>query len=115
MVVDQARHDQAAGGVDLLVALQAGADGDDRLPVDQHVGIERVGGGDDPPSPDETAHPRKDKGVRPLYVIWYTGPSPPSGGVRRPPLAVIAPHCTQLEGLTIRSIMPSSGASSGTS
>ena len=30
------------------------------------------------------------------YVIWYSGPSPPSGGVRRPPLAVIAPHCTQL-------------------
>jgi len=49
------------------------------------------------------------------YVTWYTGPSPPSGGVRRPPLAVMAPHWTQLEGLTIRSIIPSSGASSGTS
>src|SRR4051794_33747024 len=28
-------------------------------------------------------------------VIWYSGPSPPSGVVSRPPLAVIAPHCTQ--------------------
>ena len=25
-------------------------------------------------------------------VFWYSGPSPPSGVVRRPPLAVIAPH-----------------------
>ena len=48
-------------------------------------------------------------------VIWYSGPSPPSGGVRRPPLAVIAPHCTQFDGLTIRSTGPLSGASSGTS
>jgi hypothetical protein len=29
------------------------------------------------------------------YVCVYSGPSPPSGGVRRPPLAVIAPHWTQ--------------------
>jgi hypothetical protein len=29
-------------------------------------------------------------------VLRYSGPSPPSGVVRRPPLAVIAPHCTQL-------------------
>jgi hypothetical protein len=29
------------------------------------------------------------------YVIWYSGPSPPSGVVSRPPLAVIAPHWTQ--------------------
>ena len=25
-------------------------------------------------------------------VFVYSGPEPPSGGVRRPPLAVIAPH-----------------------
>ena len=37
------------------------------------------------------------------YVTWYSGPSPPSGGVSRPPLAVIAPHCTQFDGFTIRS------------
>ena len=49
------------------------------------------------------------------YVIWYIGPSPPSGGVSRPPLAVIAPHCTQFEGFTIRSTCPFSGASSGIS
>jgi hypothetical protein len=29
------------------------------------------------------------------YVFWYSGPSPPSGVVNRPPLAVIAPHWTQ--------------------
>ena len=32
----------------------------------------------------------------PGYVMVYSGPSPPSGGVSRPPRAVIAPHCTQL-------------------
>ena len=26
----------------------------------------------------------------------YSGPEPPSGGVRRPPLALIAPHWTRL-------------------
>ena len=30
----------------------------------------------------------------------YSGPEPPSGGVRRPPFAVIAPHCTQFDGLS---------------
>ena len=34
-------------------------------------------------------------------MIEYSGPLPPSGGVRRPPLAVIAPHCTQLDGLIL--------------
>src|SRR6188472_4333868 len=33
-------------------------------------------------------------------VSWYSGPSPPSGSVSRPPLAVIAPHWTQLEAVT---------------
>ena len=56
VVVDQPRQDQTAGGVDLLVALQAAADGDDRLSVDQDVGVERVGGGDDPPTADEPCH-----------------------------------------------------------
>src|SRR3954451_17299830 len=31
----------------------------------------------------------------PGQVMRYSGPSPPSGVVSRPPLAVIAPHCTQ--------------------
>ena len=31
----------------------------------------------------------------------YSGPEPPSGGVRRPPLAVIAPHWTQFDGVTL--------------
>ena len=30
----------------------------------------------------------------------YSGPEPPSGGVRRPPLALIAPHWTQFDGFT---------------
>jgi hypothetical protein len=34
--------------------------------------------------------------VEGAQVIWYKGPSPPSGVVSRPPLAVIAPHWTQL-------------------
>jgi hypothetical protein len=32
------------------------------------------------------------------YMFEYSGPLPPSGGVNRPPLAVIAPHCTQFDG-----------------
>ena len=31
----------------------------------------------------------------------YSGPQPPSGGVRRPPLAVMAPHWTQFDGVTL--------------
>ena len=34
------------------------------------------------------------------YVSVYSGPEPPSGGVSRPPLAVIAPHWTQFDGVT---------------
>ena len=49
------------------------------------------------------------------YVIEYSGPLPPSGGVRRPPLAVIAPHCTQLEGLILTVTVPFCGASSSSS
>src|SRR5262245_1066850 len=30
----------------------------------------------------------------------YSGPDPPSGGVSRPPFAVIAPHWTQFDGVT---------------
>ena len=59
VVVDQPRQDKTAGGVDLLVGRQAGSDGDDGLPVDQHVGVERVGGGDDPPTADEPPHTRR--------------------------------------------------------
>src|SRR3954454_2325817 len=35
---------------------------------------------------------------RTVYMFEYSGPLPPSGGVSRPPLAVIAPHCTQFDG-----------------
>ena len=40
-------------------------------------------------------------------VTVYSGPEPPSGGVSRPPLAVIAPHCTQFEGVTCTETIPS--------
>src|SRR6266566_8887466 len=33
-------------------------------------------------------------------VSVYSGPEPPSGGVRRPPFAVMAPHWTQFDGVT---------------
>jgi hypothetical protein len=39
-------------------------------------------------------------------VTVYSGPLPPSGGVSRPPLAVIAPHWTQLDGLTFTVTVP---------
>ena len=41
------------------------------------------------------------------YVRVYSGPEPPSGGVRRPPRAVIAPHWTQLDGVSFTSTVPS--------
>ena len=34
-------------------------------------------------------------------VSVYSGPEPPSGGVRRPPFAVMAPHWTQFDGVTL--------------
>src|SRR5579884_1382721 len=43
-------------------------------------------------------------------VFVYSGPDPPSGGVRRPPFAVIAPHWTQLEGATCTVTVPSSAS-----
>src|SRR5262249_37670777 len=47
-------------------------------------------------------HPR-----RPAHVSEYSGPEPPSGGVSRPPFALIAPHCTQFEGVTSTVTNPS--------
>ena len=35
-----------------------------------------------------------------VYIWVYSGPSPPSGGVSRPPFAEIAPHWTQFEAVT---------------
>src|SRR5262249_32888782 len=46
-------------------------------------------------------------------VSVYSGPEPPPGGVRRPPLAVIAPHWTQFDGLSSSSTRPSSPAGPG--
>ena len=45
------------------------------------------------------------------YVSVYSGPEPPSGGVRRPPRAVIAPHWTQLDGVSFTSTVPSPSSS----
>ena len=41
------------------------------------------------------------------YVSVYSGPEPPSGGVSRPPRAVIAPHWTQFDGVSFTSTVPS--------
>ena len=48
-------------------------------------------------------------------VTVYSGPLPPSGGVSLPPLAVIAPHWTQLDGFTLTVTVPFWGASSAIS
>ena len=45
-----------------------------------------------------------------IYVSVYSGPEPPSGGVSRPPLAVIAPHWTQFDGLSCTVTVPSPSA-----
>ena len=45
------------------------------------------------------ARPRPDAAdLTSAQVCQYSGPEPPSGGVRRPPLAEMAPHCTQFDG-----------------
>ena len=50
------------------------------------------------------------------YIRLYSGPSPPSGGVSRPPLAVIAPHWTQFDAVTSTSTtLPAGLASPATS
>src|SRR5258708_30795791 len=45
--------------------------------------------------------------AEPTYVSVYSGPEPPSGGVSRPPLAVIAPHWTQFDGARVTVTVPS--------
>src|SRR5207247_4733008 len=63
---------------------------------------------------DQRTRRRHDGIVRPnhpavrIYVTVYSGPLPPSGGVSRPPFAVIAPHCTQFDGVTSTSTFPAS-------
>src|SRR5438045_2608958 len=44
-------------------------------------------------------------------VSVYSGPEPPSGGVSRPPFALIAPHWTQFDGVTSTATVPSPSAS----
>ena len=58
----------------------------------------------------------RDRGRSRSYIRLYSGPSPPSGGVSRPPLAVIAPHWTQLDAVTSTSTtLPAGLASPATS
>ena len=54
--VDAARHDEAVGGVERAVALQALADRLDRLALDQHVGLVGAVGGDDRSAFDDERH-----------------------------------------------------------
>ena len=57
-----------------------------------------------------------DDGRGRLYICVYSGPSPPSGGVSRPPFAEMAPHWTQLEAVTSTSTtFPAGLASPATS
>ena len=65
------------------------------------------------PAPDDdrvVARHRLAVGGR-TYVWVYSGPEPPSGGVSRPPLALIAPHWTQFDGVSLTSTVPSPSAS----
>ncbi len=62
---------------------------------------------EDPGADDDSVVPRRAH----RQVTVYSGPEPPSGGVRRPPLALIAPHWTQFEGVTFTSTVPSPSAS----
>ena len=54
--VDAARHDVAAGGVELVVAVQVRADGDDLAVLHQHVGLPGAVGGDDGAVLDDFGH-----------------------------------------------------------
>jgi hypothetical protein len=65
------------------------AEADDVRPRDSERDEHQVG-------PENTAHAdvlarTGDRETR-AYVSVYSGPLPPSGGVSRPPFAVIAPH-----------------------
>ena len=53
-----------------------------------------------PRARDRCRQPWNDGDGNP-HVSVYSGPEPPSGGVRRPPLAVIAPHWTQFDGVDL--------------
>ncbi len=54
----------------------------------------------------EAAKPAAENENARHQVSVYSGPLPPSGGVNRPPLAVIAPHWTQLGGFTTSTRAP---------
>jgi hypothetical protein len=55
---------------------------------------------------------RKPRDVDGDHVKVYSGPEPPSGGVSRPPFAVIAPHWTQFDAVTSTVVSPPSSATS---
>src|SRR3954469_3084928 len=99
-----ARHESSDARVGTVCAAAAGAAKERNTraqallrtaPEEQHAGGEVS-----PPARVLTAFGGSDVArtsfARVNQVIWYSGPSPPSGVVRRPPLAVMAPHCTQL-------------------
>src|SRR3954452_2796826 len=56
--------------------------------------------------------PEERRSQNGAHITRYSGPSPPSGGVSRPPLAVIAPHWTQLEAVTSTSTTLPAGEAS---
>jgi hypothetical protein len=54
--IDAARHHVAAAGVELVVAMQVRADGDDLAVLEQHVGLPASIGGDDGAVLDDFGH-----------------------------------------------------------
>src|SRR5437763_1891887 len=86
---------------------------DAAAPLDEAVGRRRGGARREPRQPRERRRHLRPAPFQLLgegvghYVSLYSGPEPPSGGVNRPPLAVIAPHWTQFDGASSTSAVPS--------
>ncbi|WP_404928107.1 hypothetical protein [Mesorhizobium sp. ORM16] len=56
MRIDTTWHDITAGGVELMVAVQVGANGDDLAVLHQHVGLPCAVGGNDGAVSDDFGH-----------------------------------------------------------
>ena len=79
---------------------------EERVDRDQEDGRGRRIGGDSR-SHDRRIIGEKTRKAFVNQVTVYSGPEPPSGGVSRPPLAVIAPHWTQFDGASCTVTVPS--------
>ena len=86
-----------------------GADEDEQRAPPQEAEREEDEAGNGDRSQSDRLIAAPGRGV--VHVFVYSGPDPPSGGVSRPPFAVIAPHCTQFDGVTCTSTVPSAPGS----